>query len=203
MGFFFGETMTQETAQVKIDTTQIDQLLRQLQARIQDPTPVLAEIGEILLVSIQRNFEAGGRPKAWARLAKSTIAQRVKVKKWPGKILQRSGSYGLLGSVNKRVGKDFVSVGANKVYATTHQFGARKGQFGKHQVTIPAHKRRIQKATKKGAKYATKTRIGMVKAHTRTMTIPWGNIPARPFLLIQDADMVDIKETINDFMVKS
>jgi len=179
--------------QVSIDTAQVSQLLAQLQHKCANPQPVLHEIGEILLFSVQRNFDVGGRP-AWPKLAKSTIAQRVKAKKWPGKILQRSGAYGLLGSVNKRVGKDFVAIGTNKVYAATHQFGAKKGQFGKLTVHVKSYTKKISKPGKK--KKSTVT----VKAHSKQMLCPWGNIPARPFLAVQDEDLADINETIGNYL---
>jgi phage gpG-like protein len=43
----------------------------------------------------------------------------------------------------------------------------------------------------------------MVKAHTREMTLPWGDIPARSFMLIQDDDWDEIKDTLADFLLNA
>lgn len=161
-------------------------LLADLKERAGNLKPALKEIGEIGLESVQRNFEVGGRPQKWAKLSPVTIRQREKLKKWPGKILQRTGAAGLVGSINYRVGDDQVGIGAKKAYATTMHYGAKKGEFGTVTASVPSHKRRVPGKRKKA----------IVKAHTRKMSVPWGDIPGRPFLLLQDEDMGGIKETI-------
>lgn len=53
--------------------------------------PAMEAIGEYLLGSTRRNFEAQGRPKRWQRLAPTTIADRGRKGYPPTPILIRSG----------------------------------------------------------------------------------------------------------------
>lgn len=41
-----------------------------------------------------------------------------------------------------------------------------------------------------------------VKAHIRKISLPWGDIPARPFMMIQDDDWTEIKETLAEFLLR-
>jgi len=45
-------------------------------------------------------------------------------------------------------------------------------------------------------------KISRVRAHQRTvrLKLPWGDIPARPFMLIQPEDITDITELINRYL---
>ena len=63
-------------------------------------------------------------------------------------------------------------MGTNLVYATTHQFGALKGQFGFA---------------------AFDTRAGAFE-------IPWGDIPARPFLGISADTEGQVVDAIGDLL---
>lgn len=74
----------------------------------------------------------------------------------------------LANSITSRATNDYAEVGTNVVYAKTHQFGARQGQYGR---------------TKRGA------------------PIPWGNVPARPFLGLSDADRQLIVERVESFIL--
>ncbi len=173
---------------VKVDDKQVQKSLGRIQRSMSDLTPAMRIIGEIVLASIRRNFEAGGRPR-WPGLSAATIAQRKARKKWPGQILIRSGA--LLRSINYRPGPESVAVSTNKIYAAVHQFGARKGQFGKTVARVRAFMRRNAKGK------PTK-----VKAHTRSMTLPWGGIPARPYMMIQGEDWPEITSRLQAWMLK-
>lgn len=102
--------------------------------------------------------------------------------KWPepkikigGKTLMRQGfAGGLAGSISYKAFVDKVILGTNKVYAAIHQFGFKGLQ------KVKAHMRKGKK----------------VKAHTREM-----NMPAREYLMLQGEDWVEIKETLNDFII--
>jgi len=88
---------------------------------------------------------------SWARLRPSTISRR---RKGSSKPLMDTGR--LRNSITYSVRGNVLELGTNVRYASTHQFGARKGQYGR-------------------GKY--KTRRG-------SFPIPWGDITARPFLPI-------------------
>lgn len=93
-----------------------------------DFTPLMGSIGELLHGVVQENFDQEGRPR-WQPLAASTIEQREREGKWPGKILQRSGR--LASSFSTAHDSMSATVGTNSEYAGTQQEGAKKGQYGK------------------------------------------------------------------------
>ena len=123
------------------------------------PTIPAFFFGEQLLNSTRQRFSDQVSPEgeAWSPLSQVTKARKKKNK---DKILTEEGRLRRLLSV--RAGKDYVEVGATRIYAGTHQFGARRGA-----------------------------------------PIPWGDIPARPFLGVSDADKKTILEIIQKHLKKS
>jgi phage gpG-like protein len=103
-----------------------------------------------------------------------------------------------MGSINVKPHSDRVEVGTNKIYGAVHQFGAKKGDFGTVTAKVPAHKRRISQAFGKPIKPRTIT----VGAHTRRMQVPWGDIPARPFLAVQPRDWDEIRSALADYLAR-
>jgi phage virion morphogenesis protein len=117
--------------------TQARQAIGRLLKRMEDTRPAMNLIGEIVLESIQTNFETGGRPGKWQPLKPSTILQRQRKGKWPGHILVRSGiAGGLMGAIHYQAFDDKVVLAANKVYAAIHHHGGKAGKG--HSVSIPA-----------------------------------------------------------------
>jgi phage virion morphogenesis protein len=131
----------------------------------------LDKIGEDLVASTKRRFETGTSPegKPWAPNSNVTIARylgaRSNIRKKDGSLNARGerllsskrpliNTGNLASSITRQSFLGGVSVGSPRVDAATHQFGAKKGQFGK---------------TKRGP-------------------IPWGDIPARPFLGMSSED---------------
>jgi phage gpG-like protein len=144
-----------------------------------DMTPMMEEIAEIGVMSVRRNFEAGGRPK-WAGHSPSTIKRRgvgARV------LIDRGMAGGLMGSIHGKGFRDHAEISANKEYAATMHFGARKGEFGTVAARIPSHKRKGRD----------------VRGHTRMMRVPWGHIPARPFMSITDSDKADMMAVVGDY----
>lgn len=151
-----------ENAGVKVTgLTEIEGLLADLHDKLngEGMRPLMNDIGETLLESIQKNFEDEGRPDKWDKLAKKTIKERTKLGLWPGKILNRHGTSGLLGAVNVlKSNDDSVSVGVKR--------NSTEGD------------------------YASKLHYGDEDT----------NLPARPFIMWQQEDLDEIKESIMDFM---
>ena len=112
---------------IDIDFGDGKQRLAEIALANTDFTPLMLEVSEFLLDRVEENFEQEGRP-AWTPLKASTIKEREKTGHWPGKILQRSGS--LAASFSAEHDATSATVGTNKEYATTQQFGAKKGAFG-------------------------------------------------------------------------
>lgn len=169
----------------KLDS--LRRFLGKLSGRMKEPGPFLEVVGSIIRGSVIRNFEVGGRPVRWKPLSALTVSRRGA----SGPILRRQGmAGGLMGSINYQVMDDKLMVGTNKVYAAIHHFGAKQGEFGTVVARVPAHERVTEKhGTVK------------VKAHDRKMQVPWGDIPERPFLLVQEEDEVEIKEAWGEYIL--
>ena len=176
--------MTGTTITIKYDDKEVQAMFARIQRHLGDLTPAMKVIGQIVRTSVVRNFEVGGRPK-WKPLSPVTLALRRGTK-----VLYRQGmAGGLMGSIHAKHYKNRAVIGTNKIYAAVHQFGAKKGSFGQFTANIKAHMRKM------GSKQV------QVRAHTRSVKLPWGDIPARPYLMVQDEDWVEIREALGDYIV--
>jgi phage virion morphogenesis protein len=92
---------------IKVDARRLRRALREAGRDMGD---AWAEIGQLILTSVIRNFDAGGRPQRWAPL-----------KHRSGKPLIDTGR--LRNSITARSDSDSAEVGTNVIYAATHQFG--------------------------------------------------------------------------------
>ena len=93
-----------------IDDKQIQALLKKLDnLNPKNLESALKVIGNDQLVSVQDTFAAEGRPEKWKDLAPMTKRMRAKKGKYPGKMLQVTGSY--LRSWNYKLIQDGVSIG--------------------------------------------------------------------------------------------
>jgi len=109
--------------EVDYNEEQTRSLLLELCGRMEDMTPVFAEIGEIVTESVQRNFEEHRAPDGtpWAPLAPSTVAARAKKGRSSKDILIFNRI--LMGSIHPEAHRDHVRVGTDIIYGAVHQFG--------------------------------------------------------------------------------
>ena len=145
------------------------------------PVKALKQIGLYMLGSIEKNFEAEGRPIRWIPLSPMTIAGRRKGKSPYGiKILSDTGN--LRNSINLNVREDGsgVAIGTNVKYAPAHQFGSN----------VPKHITIVKRA-----KSLRMLRAGKTKK-ARKMVAPFFKIPKRPFLMFQNEDVESIRSII-------
>lgn len=112
---------------IRVDDREVMRLLRELSRRAKNMKPALKEVGEIMLLSVQENFDKEGRPDKWEDLSEFTKRQRRRKGRWPGKILQQTGR--LLQSINYRATADRVSLGTSVQYAPLMHFGGRAGDY--------------------------------------------------------------------------
>ena len=155
------------TIEVTFDDAKVQRALRRLIAAGRDMTPAMRDIGEHLLNTTRERFVDQKAPdgKLWATLSPVTRERKRRNK---DKILTLEGY--LRGNLAYRAGPDQVEVGSPSIYAGTHQFGAKKGAFGK---------------TARGA------------------PIPWGDIPARPFLGLSDDDQDEIGRIVARYLAEA
>lgn len=166
---------------IKIDDSELQKDLQGIIDRLQNKRKALSIIGAIGRESVRSNFREGGRPTRWRR-SKRAIADS-------GQTLRDSNR--LMNSITSQVENDRVIIGTNDERAGTHHYGAIKGSFGTVAAKVGTH----QRITKKGTKY-------MVKEHSRKMTLPWGTIPARQFMVLQDEDLITIEEVMAEHIMK-
>lgn len=168
--------------EITANDKKVTELLERIRKKLGDLTPAMKIIGSTVRASVIRNFEKSGRPSKWKKHSRLTEKRRGK----GAKILMGQGlAGGLAASINYKADKDNVKIGTNKIYGAIHQLGAKKGSFGTVAASIKAHMR-------KGVK---------IKAHTRKMKLPWGDIPARPFLVVQKEDWGEITEALIEFLL--
>lgn len=163
--------------QVSINTGAVSAQLNSLLGRMAQPARGLKIIGEIVRSSIRTNFRQGGRPTKWPTSHRSDGQRR-------GQTLRDTNR--LYNSFTIQANNQQVAVGTNVAYAAVHHFGAKKGSFGQVVAIVKAHTRRGKP----------------VKQHSRRMKLPWGDIPARPFMLVQDEDWADMTQALSQFLVR-
>ena len=179
-------------ALIRIDTEIKDErvlsLLKRLSSHIDNMTPVMRSVGETVLASIRRNFKEGGRPVRWKK-SKRVIAS--------GGVTLTDNAI-LKNSINVAAGKDWTSIGTSDKRAGLLNFGAKKGEFGTVQARVKEHIRKISQAFGK----PIEPKDVKVKAHTRTQILPWGDIPAREFMMVQEEDWDEINDLLWEHLSK-
>ncbi len=135
--------------EIKYDNSEVLDALNRLGRAGRDLTPAMRDVAQALESAVEDSFESEQSPAGdpWADLSPHTKIRRAKNKRWPGQILQADGR--LAGSITSRYDSSSAEAGTNLAYASTHQSGAKRGEFG---------------STKRGH------------------PVPFGDIPARPFL---------------------
>ena len=170
---------------LQIDIEGADALLKRIQHAGANPRPALKQISELLVDSTKQRFRTSTAPDGsrWAPNTPTTLFAQLsrfsgsfkKDGALSAKGSRRAGnkkpligeSKALSTEINARpVSDSIIEIGSPVEYAAVHQFGAKKGAFGR---------------TKRGA------------------PIPWGDIPARPFLGISDEDSDMIRNVLLDF----
>jgi phage virion morphogenesis protein len=120
---------------LNITSQELEQALALAIARLENPKPLFADIGEYLLRCTQENFEnerdPEGRP--WQALHPKTVARKAKQRKIR-KILQQDGD--LRGGINYQASRRGVAIGSPSPYAAIHQLGGRAGR--NRAANIPA-----------------------------------------------------------------
>ena len=105
-----------------------------------------------------------------------TLARYAKLGLSYGAPLNQSGE--MRGQIAFDAGADYVEVGSNAIQAAVMQFGAAQGEFGAS---------------------IGKDKLGRDHFHT----IPWGDIPARPFIGLSDEDQTNIVAEVEKWLERA
>jgi phage virion morphogenesis protein len=110
---------------IKINDAAVQAVFARAIAKLEDLTPMMGDIGEILVNSLDRGFRDQVDPyqNSWAKLASSTLRQKVRQKRIL-KILQSRGT--MRGTLTYRASRDRVLAGFNVFYADFHQRGTKR-----------------------------------------------------------------------------
>lgn len=168
----------------------VDTLLINLGKRASIPSETtLKQIGQVMLASVDKNFESEGRPQKWAPLSAMTLAMRRNKNKGSIKILQDTGN--LRRSINYQIldGGNGLAIGTSVPYAKIHQYGG--------DVKIPA--RTIVPVKAKVLRFVTKDGK-VVYAKKVEQKARMVHIPQRKFLLFQEEDIADIRSILVEGM---
>lgn len=114
---------------------EVQRMLQETAAKLGNLQAPLRKSGVYMLGSINRNFQAQGRPSKWADLSEMTKNIRRYYKHWPGKILQVLGE--LKASITMQVTKNDCKIGTSLPKAGILQFGGTT-TFKGRTATIPA-----------------------------------------------------------------
>jgi phage virion morphogenesis protein len=156
------------TIELKSDATEA--ALARLQAALDDPFPLMQDLGELLTRSTKKRFAEGVSPDGvrWAPKSQTTLERSGIRTSNRVDIRPLFGPSGALNStISPEPSRTEVLIGSALIYAAVQHFGAARGAFGRMSNGSP---------------------------------IPWGNIPARPFLGVSAEDEVDIAATVEDYL---
>lgn len=151
--------------------------LTALEDALDDMSPVMADLGEFFVTSTKDRFTEGKGPDGipWAPKSETTKAA-YRARKDPVSDNPLWGPSGRLRTeIFAQAGPNSIEWGSNLVYAGVHQFGAQQGQFGA---------------------WIGKDKIGRDHFHS----IPWGDIPARPYLGISPEDELSAIDIIEEWL---
>lgn len=170
---------------IELDDAEVRAALRRVIDRGRDLRPVLLSIGETLSESTKERFRTGTAPDGTPWAPNSEVTELRNLRRSKGSLRKDGGltakgaqrlaakrpligeSKSLSTLIGYQVDGDSVLIGSPMIYAGTHQFGARKGQFGRNRRGGP---------------------------------IPWGDIPARPFLGVSDADRDEVVQLLIEYV---
>jgi len=160
-----------------IHDAEMKAMLKNLSTRLTRPGKPLKECGLVLLRSISKTFKTGGRPVRWKPSKRAQFTG--------GKTLIDTAR--LMRSITMKAAGKTLTVGTNVKYAAMHQLGGR----------IPG--RTIFPKRAKALRWID--RNGNVR-FAKKVTIPGFDMPARPFLVIQDTDWRVFRRIFEEYLTK-
>lgn len=191
---------------IPVKNKQIEDALRPLKDRLGNLSPVMSKVAGIMKYAVDQNFMTEGKrlsskitgsSSGWKKLSPTTIKERQRKGQWPGQILTRHGSSGLRGSITQNYDENSAQVGTNLNYAAIHQFGGEINIGARSEIF---ERIRYSKGKKKGKfKKLADDRAVKQGLSFKARKI---KIPARPFLAVNDDDILKIKKAVADFLVK-
>ncbi|WP_349763637.1 phage virion morphogenesis protein [Fusobacterium sp. SYSU M8D902] len=123
----------------------------------------------------------------------------ARAKKDGGKTLQDTGR--LYNSFTRYSDNNVARVGTNVIYARALNHGLKKGENGTVNAIVKTHYRKVR-YKKKNGEYAKNKKRVKVRAHVRTIKVPWGDIPGYKFLGISPKMRMKYKNILLQHILK-
>jgi len=178
---------------MKIDDKEVRAMLGRLQANIGDLKPVMKTIGEIVRSSVIQNFREGGRPNKWA--ATKEISRRISFAMGGRKMEGDEHRSGLRIRKGKKVYKlDGKTTRIYDKYSANKKTLIDTGRL-MNSITYKAHSDKVEIGT--NVVYGAIHQLGGKAGRGRKV-----DIPARPYLMVQDGDWTTIKEVSMRYLTK-
>ena len=182
---------------IDVNDDEVRRGLTRLRIVSEDMTPAMRRIANHLQEGVERRFRTKTGPdgQPWADLSDVTKDRRKKQGRVPISVLISRGT--LLRSFTANYDSRRAVVGTGVEYASTHQYGAERGEFGSFSVVARTVRGRARQ-TRRGAAI-----LAGEASRTRGRPIPWGDIPARPFLGFDAKDRQTVLDTVMDHLERS
>ena len=176
--------------EVKIDNKHVIEALERLAKGAANPRPALLKIGERLVVSTKKRFETSTAPDGtkWAPNSQVTML---------GRLTDSKG--GRLKSLHRKDGR-VNSKGSTKIMSKRPLIGITHALFNTINSDLTGNDLIIGSPMVYAATQQFGAKQGAFGRTKRNVPVPWGNIPARPFLGVSDEDEHMIIETISEYL---
>jgi phage gpG-like protein len=171
---------------IEVDSRPVLQALQRLVASVGNPAPVLNEIGEALVETTKRRFDTSTGPggERWAPNAETTLLRYLNAFK--GSRRKKDG--GLTAKGAARLGAKKPLIGETRSLSTTIAPVVNGAVL---EIGSPMEYAGVQHFGAKRGTFGT-TRHGA--------PIPWGDIPARPFLGLSASDESMVLDILHDHL---
>ena len=171
---------------IEIDDREVRQALAELQRRVGDMTPAMREIGDVLAQSTIDRFKASTAPDGsrWAPNSPATILSYLQ---------------GKSGAFSKRDGR-LTKKGAAVVMKKKPLIGETKSLSSKFSHRADRASVEVFSTVKYAATHQIGAKKGEYGRTRRGAPIPWGDIPARPFMGLSESDKRSVLEIIEEHL---
>lgn len=173
---------------ITVNDTQVQAALARLQQRVGNMAPAMQDIGEYMVEATKARFAQSKAPDGtpWAPNKPSTLARYLG--KY-GSSYKKDGTLSKKGAARAGSKKPLMGETGTLSSAIYSKPGATSVMLGSAQVY--------------SAVQQFGTRQGALGRNKRNAPLPWGDIPARPFMGVSTADSSGIVAIINDYLAQA
>lgn len=173
-----------DSVQIKIEgLNEVQDSLNRLLKSVKDLSPLMLDISETIYAAVEKNFDTEGERlgEKWPDLKDSTKAARAE--KGHSETMLRAADKLFEAIISEHDNMSaVVGVGSNIPYAKIHQFGG------------PIKEHTVKPRDKKGLFWPG------AKHPMKQVTIPAFDMPARPYLGLNDDDLANITELVREYI---